>query len=79
MKPYRIEIAPGGFLDAAPHLNGTEEYVTVFAGSLRMTVNAQACLLQKGDSLRFKADAPHRYENPGDEQALVSMVIYYAG
>lgn len=75
---YRIEIAPGGALSADAHLSGTEEYVTVFAGSLRMTVNGEVCLLEKGDSLRFKADAPHRYENPGSEQALVSMVIYYA-
>lgn len=75
---YRIEIAPGGALSAEAHLPGTEEYVTVFEGALRMTVNGETCLLATGDSLRFRADAPHRYENPGGGRALVAMVIYYA-
>jgi len=75
---YRIEIAPGGAFEAAPHLAGTEEYITVFSGSLRMTVGGEACRLSAGDSLRFKADAPHRYENPGDALAQVAMVIFYA-
>lgn len=29
---YRIVMLPGGALEAQPHLPGTEEYVTVFAG-----------------------------------------------
>ena len=33
--------------------------------------------LTKGDSIRFRADVPHRYRNPGEEPAELSMLIYY--
>ncbi len=32
-----------------------------------------------GDSLRFPADQPHRYRNPGAEEAQLSMLIWYRG
>ena len=30
-----------------------------------------------GDSLRFPADQPHRYRNPGTEETQLSMLIWY--
>ena len=29
------------------------------------------------DSLRFPADQPHRYRNPGTEETQLSMLIWY--
>ncbi len=58
---YRIEILPGGELTSLPHLDGTEEYVTVFAGTVRIRTGDTDCVLEAGDSLRFKADVPHSY------------------
>ena len=75
---YRIEILPGGHLDAQPHLMGAEEYVTVFAGSLLLRVGETDCSLDAGDSLRFKADVPHSYRNTGTEKTLVAMIIHYS-
>lgn len=75
---YRIVIAPGGSLQAAPHLAGTEEYITVFAGQVEITAAEQAFSLAKGDSLRFMADVAHAYRNAGDEEAQLSMLLYYA-
>ncbi len=75
---YRIEIAPTGFLQAEPHLAGTEEYVTVFGGAVDITVGDVAYSLCKGDSIRFKADVVHSYANTGNEEALLSMLIFYA-
>ncbi|MEI3348756.1 MAG: cupin domain-containing protein [Dysosmobacter sp.] len=34
-------------------------------------------LLSKGDSIRFYADVPHGYRNPGTEPAELSMLIFY--
>ena len=31
----------------------------------------------QGDSIRFDADVPHGYRNPGREKAALSMLIYY--
>ena len=75
---YRIEIAPNGMLSAQPHLAGTEEYITVFDGTVEIIVENESYHLQKGDSIKFKADTNHGYRNTGDNTAFLSMVIYYA-
>ncbi len=75
---YSIEINPQGTHSSEPHLQGTEEYITVFAGRLRLTVNDSEHELLCGDSIRFKSDVHHSYVNPGDEITKLSMIIYYA-
>ena len=74
---YRIVIKSGGALAAQPHLAGAEEYITVFAGELELTVGEERFTLEKGDSIRFRADAAHRYRNPGTEETELSMLIFY--
>lgn len=74
---YRIVMLPGGALEAQPHLPGTEEYVTVFAGEAEIGLPGEAYRLRTGDSLRFPADQPHRYRNPGTEETQLSMLIWY--
>ena len=74
---YRIQIAPEGALSAQPHMAGTEEYITVFSGDVEIRVGEEAFCLGEGDSLRFRADAPHGYRNVGEGPASLSMLIYY--
>ena len=74
---YRILIKPGGTLSARPHLAGSEEYITVFSGQLELEVGEERFSLREGDSIRFHADVPHRYENPGQEETQLSMLIFY--
>lgn len=74
---YRIVIQPGGGLDAQPHLPGTEEYITVFAGNMQVTVGPETYVLDAGDSLHFPADVPHAYHNSGKTPAELSMLLYY--
>ena len=64
-------------LEAQPHLPGTEEYVTVFAGEAEIGLPGETYRLRTGDSLRFPADQPHRYRNPGTEETQLSMLIWY--
>lgn len=74
---YRIVMEPQGTLTAQPHLKGAEEYITVFSGQADITVAEETYHLSKGDSIRFYADVPHVYRNPGSETAELSMLIYY--
>lgn len=76
---YRIVIAAGGSLSAQPHLKGAAEYITVFAGEVSITAGEDRVRLSKGDSIRFRADVPHAYQNDGTETAELSMLIYYGG
>ena len=74
---YRIVIEPDGELAAQGHMNGVEEYITVFSGALALRVGDESFLLSAGDSIRFPADRPHSYRNPAREHCELSMLIFY--
>lgn len=74
---YTIEIKENGMLDAEAHREGTEEYITVFDGELIIHIQGQDYRLTSGDAIRFKADLPHTYSNPGSTVTRLSMTIYY--
>ncbi|WP_040952354.1 helix-turn-helix domain-containing protein [Gorillibacterium massiliense] len=76
---YTLEVDKGGYLSSEPHKEGTEEFVTVFDGELTIRVNAEEYTVQKGDSIRFKADRPHSYHNSCDTLTRLCMVIHYPG
>ena len=75
---YSIDIEKDGHLNAEAHREGTEEYLTVFQGEVTVRVNDEEYIINKGDSIKFKADKPHGYCNSGNELAMISMVIYYS-
>ena len=72
-----IEIDAGGALEAAAHPRGTQEFITVFSGALRVRVDGAELLATEGGALRFAADRPHRYESVGAGTCRLSMVIHY--
>ncbi|TCJ03898.1 helix-turn-helix domain-containing protein [Cytobacillus praedii] len=74
---YTVEIEPGGFLSSDSHGEGTEEFITVFDGELMIYVNDMEYTIKSGDSIRFKADRPHTYQNTGEAIIRLSMTIYY--
>lgn len=74
---YRITVKPLGTLRADAHLPDSEELITVFSGRVNITVDKTEYGLSTGDSIRFKADVPHAYSNPGPDEAELSMLIYY--
>lgn len=75
---YRIIIKPQGILRSDPHLPGSEEFITVFAGKTDITLGETEYILVAGDSIRFKADVPHSYRNTGAEETELNMLIYYS-
>ncbi len=74
---YRIRIAPQGCLAADAHLAGTEEFITVFSGVLAVTAGEERHVLRAGDSIRFRSDQAHSYQNPGETETEISMILYY--
>ena len=72
-----IELDEGSHLDAEAHPEGTQEFITVFSGSLSVEVNDKVLSVEGSGSMRFKADRPHKYKNSGNELCRLSMVIYY--
>ncbi|HWT02720.1 MAG TPA: XRE family transcriptional regulator [Pyrinomonadaceae bacterium] len=70
----------GGYVERAdPHAEGTYENIVVHSGRLRLTVGAgEPVDLRPGDSVFFRADVPHVYENPGTRDAVMYLVMTYA-
>ena len=73
-----IELDPGSHLNADPHPEGTQEYITVFSGELAVDVNGETLAAKDRCSISFAADRPHRYENISSEVCRLSMVLTYA-
>ncbi|WP_394837258.1 XRE family transcriptional regulator [Pendulispora rubella] len=75
---YELRLAAHGIEDANPHPPGTTENLVVQSGVLRLTVDRESYSLNTGDAVYFEADRPHIYENPGDVETVMYLVMTYA-
>ena len=74
---YSVEFQENGYLSTEPHLQGTQEYLTVFHGEVTVTLGQKSFIVDEGKAIRFKADEQHGYKNTGGSPCLLNMVIYY--
>ena len=63
--------------ESVPHEDGTEEFVLVFEGALRLTVDGVEYVVEAGEGIRYLANKPHIYECHGTQKTKICMVIYY--
>jgi transcriptional regulator with XRE-family HTH domain len=75
---YAISLAPGCIEEAGAHAPGTYEHIVVTGGRLVISTAQDATTLETGDAIFFRADIPHRYENPGDVETTAHLVMSYA-
>lgn len=73
---YYLELKEGSFWESEPHLKGTAEFITIFDGNIEIYADNQKFNIEKGDSVRFKADTIHSYRNTGKGTAVIHMIIY---
>lgn len=74
---FTVEMDAGAVLRSEPHLDGSQEYLMVYEGSLKLEVAGRNHQLKKGDAIKFDADSEHAYINEGEAMAVISMIIYY--
>lgn len=74
---FYVEMKPGGSRKSEPHLMGTEEFVTAFAGEAVINIAGREFKLADGDSIHFKSDVSHSYRNDGDKTIHLHMTIFY--
>jgi transcriptional regulator with XRE-family HTH domain len=67
--------ATGGPDDPPIHEPGSRETAVVAEGRLRLVCAGAPHDLEEGDCVTFDADLPHRFENPGAEDARFLAVI----
>jgi transcriptional regulator with XRE-family HTH domain len=66
---------PGASSGEEPYRHAGEEAGMVIRGKLEIWVDGKAFLLEAGDSFGFPSSLPHRYRNPGAEEAEVIWAI----
>lgn len=74
---FHIVINPHCRHESLPHANVANEYIVVIEGTLRMTVNEEVFLLEKGSAMSFIGNSKHIYENASDEKVVFQNVIRY--
>ena len=74
---YMLTFEPKTTLQSEPHFPGTEEFLTIIKGSVKVTAGENSTDLHKGDFLAYHADIEHIIANEGSSQAVVSMVVRY--
>jgi XRE family transcriptional regulator, regulator of sulfur utilization len=76
---YELKLQPGHIEKADAHAEGTYENLVVHAGRLRLTIgDSEPMELRSGDAVYFRADIPHAYENPGNKETIMYLVMTYA-
>ncbi len=73
---YYLELDKGSYWESEPHLRGTTEFITLFGGCVEICADGQRLIVEKGESIRFKADTAHSYRNTGDETAILHMILF---
>lgn len=73
---YYMELAPGSRWQSEPHLRGTTEFVTLFAGAIEIAADQKDIVVQAGESVRFQGDTTHAYRNISDQTTILHMILY---
>jgi transcriptional regulator with XRE-family HTH domain len=74
---YEVTLRPGGELRSTPHYEGTREFLTVEAGTVRLESGSDQTDLTRGDSATYRADIPHAIVNVGEGEAVLFLVDIY--
>ena len=75
MEPFFITLAPHADMGTGQVVHTGHEFVCCLAGRVRYEIDGTAYLLEPGDFLLFEANLPHRWGNPGDEDARLLLVL----
>lgn len=74
---FYIELDAGVAHPSLPHVAGVEEYIFLVQGTLDMVVGGREVALLEKQSLRFRADLAHTYQNVSDKTCAAYDVIFY--
>lgn len=73
---YYLELEQGSYWRSEPHLKGTVEFITIFAGCIEIQAGGKQFAVGAGESIRFKGDTTHAYKNIGGDTAILHMILF---
>jgi transcriptional regulator with XRE-family HTH domain len=71
---YDFRAQAGGVLESSPHPEGSVENLTILTGEVEVEVEGERWTAKTGETLRYKADRPHRITNIGGTPVHATMV-----
>lgn len=74
-----LTLAPGAQSMSDAHEPGVTEHLLVIQGVLELQLDGQWHRYETGDTVRFDANQPHGYRNPGPDLLVFEDVIHYRG
>lgn len=77
LEMYLLTFEPHTSLPSEPHYPGTQEFLTVVKGSVRVQAGENTAELRKGDFLIYHCDIDHTISNVSAQPAVVHMVVRY--
>ncbi len=78
MEAFLLTISPGATSgDEVPIRYRGEEIVFGIKGRVQFHIGGDSYTVGPGDTLHFKADIPHRWENPGPRVAEIHMICAF--
>jgi len=71
---YDFRAQPGGTLESSPHPDGSVENLTILQGEVLVQVEDESWTAKTGETLRYRADRPHKITNTGKMPVHATMV-----
>ena len=71
---YDFQAQPGGVLESSPHPDGSVENLTILQGEVLVEVEDESWIAKAGETLRYRADRPHKITNTGTKPVHATMV-----
>lgn len=76
---YRLEMEPGCIHRSQAHARGTEEFLNLLEGRVKVSAGELSATLEKGDFIMFQSDVDHAIETLSESKAELFMVVRFAG
>ena len=77
LEMYLVTLEPHSILNSEPHYAGTQEYLTVVKGTVKVQAGDNHAELRKGDFLVYHCDVEHSISNESNQVAVVHMVVRF--
>lgn len=77
LEMYLLTFGRGGALRSKAHFPGTEEFLTVISGEIRVRAGDRDARLRAGDFIRYQSDVEHDIENSAESETRVHMVVRF--
>ncbi len=74
---YLLTFKPQAELNSQPHYPGTEEFLTVLEGKVRVSAGDSETILNEGDVLVYQCDIEHQIKNLAVTESKIYLVVRF--